>query len=143
MIDLHAHSKYSSDGIDEVIEMLEKAESLGLKYISITDHNSCLAYNDLSNPAVRQVYSGKIITGIELNTKVLGIPIEILGYCIDPIKMQNLIDTTYLSIPERNQLELKRLYEKCINLGISLPSNFVQKYDGSIFLHISNIWVIT
>ena len=39
MIDLHMHSKYSSDGIDEVSYMLEQAESLNLKYISITDHN--------------------------------------------------------------------------------------------------------
>ncbi|MBR1883634.1 MAG: PHP domain-containing protein [Clostridia bacterium] len=41
MIDLHMHSKYSSDGIDEVVDMLNMAEGLGLKYISITDHNAC------------------------------------------------------------------------------------------------------
>lgn len=41
MIDLHMHSKYSADGVDEISYMLQKAEKLGLKYISITDHNSC------------------------------------------------------------------------------------------------------
>ena len=41
MIDLHMHSKYSSDGVDEISFMLDKAEKLELKYISITDHNSC------------------------------------------------------------------------------------------------------
>lgn len=32
---------------------------------------------------LRKYYTGKIIPGIELNTKVLGVPIEILGYGID------------------------------------------------------------
>lgn len=55
-----------------------KLKKLGLKYISITDHNVCHAYNDLNNEDVRKKFSGKIIPGVELNTKVLGIPIEIL-----------------------------------------------------------------
>lgn len=133
MIDLHMHSKYSSDGIDEVSYMLKQAEDLNLKYISITDHNSCLAYNDLSKEEIRNIYSGKIIPGVELFTKVLGIPIEILGYNIDSQKMQELIDKTYLSNLERNKLEVKRLYEKCIKANVKLPDDFVEKYDGSIF----------
>ena len=133
MIDIHMHSKYSTDGIDEVSEILEQAEKLGLKYISITDHNSCGAYEDLKNEEIRNIYSGKIITGVELNTKVLGIPIEILGYNIDPEKLQKLIDETYLSIDERNKLEVERLYKKAIDANINLPQDFVEKYDGSIY----------
>ena len=133
MIDLHMHSKYSTDGCEEVSYMLNLAEELGLKYIAITDHNECLAYNDLKNPEVRKLFSGKIIPGVELNTKVLGIPIEILGYNINPWKMQELIDKTYLSVDERNKLEVKRIYEKAINAGIKLPDNFVDNYDGSIY----------
>ena len=40
MIDLHIHTKYS-DGTDEVLTILKKAEEKNLKYISITDHNNC------------------------------------------------------------------------------------------------------
>ena len=46
MIDLHMHSIYS-DGTDSVIELLEKAQSKKLTYISITDHNTCGAYEIL------------------------------------------------------------------------------------------------
>lgn len=133
MIDLHMHSKYSSDGIDEVSYMLEQAESLKLKYISITDHNSCMAYNDISKEEVRKIYFGKIITGVELNTKVLGIPIEILGYNINPKIMQKLIDETYLSNIERNKEEVKRLYKKAIEAGVKLPNDFVNNYDGTFY----------
>ena len=49
MIDLHMHTKYSTDGCEEVEYMLKQAEELGLKYIAITDHNTCEAYKDLKN----------------------------------------------------------------------------------------------
>lgn len=133
MIDLHIHSKYSTDGCEEVGYMLDIAENLGLKYIAITDHNSCEAYKDLEKEEIRNRYSGKIITGVEPNTKVLGIPIEILGYNINPQKLQKLIDETYLSQNERNKLEVKRIYEKAIKAGINLPEDFTQKYDGTIY----------
>ena len=133
MIDLHMHSKYSTDGCEDVSYMLELAEELGLKYISITDHNQCLAYNDLKNVEVREIFSGKIITGVELNTKVLGIPIEILGYNIDPEKLQKLIDETYLSVDERNKIEVERIYEKAKEAGLNLPEDFVERYDGTVY----------
>lgn len=133
MIDLHTHSKYSTDGIEEVCDMLKLAESIKLKALSITDHNSCKAYIDLKDKETRNMFSGKIITGVELNTKVLGIPIEILGYNIDTNLMQKYIDETYLNSIERNKIELERLYEKCIKAGVVLPDNFVENYDGKIF----------
>lgn len=133
MIDLHIHSKYSPDGVDEVSQILEQAEKFKLKCISITDHNCTLAYNELKEKDIRKIYSGSIISGVELNTKVLGIPIEILGYNINPKEMQKLIDDTYLNTKDRNILELKRLYEKCIKANIKLPNDLVEKYNGKIY----------
>lgn len=46
MIDLHTHTRYS-DGTDSVAELLSNAESKKLNIISITDHNTALAYNEL------------------------------------------------------------------------------------------------
>ena len=37
MIDLHTHT-VNSDGTQTVVELLQKAEAAGLKYLSITDH---------------------------------------------------------------------------------------------------------
>lgn len=45
MIDLHIHTT-SSDGSDEPKDILIKAQTLGLKYISITDHDSIGAYKN-------------------------------------------------------------------------------------------------
>lgn len=132
MLDLHMHTRYS-DGSDDVSMVLEKAEKLKLKCIAITDHNTCLEYNELKDEKIRSLFSGKIIPGVELNTKVLGIPIEILGYNVDTDLLQKYIDETYMSNEERCKLEVERLYNKCISEGILLPEDFVEKYDGSMY----------
>lgn len=133
MIDLHMHTKYS-DGADEVCDLLKKAEKLNLKVIAVTDHNTCLEYKELYDSKIRKLFSGKILTGVELNTKVQSHPIEILGYNIDTNKMQKLISETYVSQEERCKIEAERLYQKCIDASLHLPSDFIEKYDGSIFV---------
>ena len=132
MLYLHMHTRYS-DGSDEVSMVLEKAEKMKLKCIAITDHNTCLEYNELKNKNIRSIYSGKIIPGVELNTKGLGIPIEILGDNVNTDLLQKYIDETYISNEKRCKLEVERLYSKCISEGISLPDNFVENYDGSMY----------
>ena len=138
MIDLHIHSQHS-DGTDSVVEILEKAQKKNLEYISITDHNTCSAYQELKNIDVKKYYKGKIITGIELNTVVLDIPIEILGYDIDAEIMQKNLNGIYLTPNERNYLEIKRLYDKCLKSGIELGENFLTNYSpekyASQYLH--------
>ena len=70
MIDLHIHTHYS-DGTENCMTVLKKCQEKNLDYISITDHNSVDAYFELEKLNVKQLYSGKIICGIELNTKIL------------------------------------------------------------------------
>ncbi len=132
MIDLHMHSTHS-DGTDSVIELLKKAEEKKLSYISITDHNTCGAYIELQHINFEKYYSGKIFSGIELNTTILGIPIEVLGYDIDINLMQENLKGVYLSPNERNILEVKRLYEKCLQAGIKLNSDFIDCYSPNIY----------
>lgn len=131
-IDLHTHTKYS-DGTDEIIEYLKKAEQRKLSVISITDHNTCKAYDELKKINIKEYYSGRIIPGVELNTKILGIPIEVLGYGIDTDKMNREVLKYYLSTQERNKLEVKRLYERCKQEGVELPENFVEKYEDGMY----------
>lgn len=132
MIDLHTHTKYS-DGTDSIEEYLKKAQKQKLSYISITDHNTCKAYEELEKINIKEWYSGDIITGVELNTKVLGIPIEILGYKIDTKIMQKQIDENYITNNQRCILEVKRLQERCNQAGIVLPKDFFEKYDCSMW----------
>lgn len=138
MIDLHMHSTHS-DGTDSVVQILKKAERKNLTCISITDHNTCSAYQELNNINIKKYYKGKIIAGIELNTSALGIPIELLGYGVDPNIIQKDIKGMYLSYEERNILEVKRLYNKCVESGINLGKDFVKNYSpeqyASKYLH--------
>lgn len=132
MIDLHTHTAYS-DGTSSVIELLERAESKGISVLSITDHNTALAYEELEKLEVKKYYSGKIISGIELNTKILGVPIEILGYNIDYKKINELLKDVYISAEKRNIIEVQRLYEKCISARIKLDESCLENFDGKSF----------
>lgn len=132
MIDLHMHTKYS-DGTDDVIDILKKAEKHKLDVISITDHNTCEAYKELQKIDIKKYYSGKIIKGIELNTKILNIPIEILGYGIDVDKMNEITKKEYPTAKERNLIEMKRIYKKCLEKNIDLGENVLENYDDNMY----------
>ena len=132
MVDLHMHTLHS-DGTDNVIDILKKAESHRLSIISITDHNTCGAYDELKNIDIKKYYSGKIIKGIELNTKVLGIPIEILGYGIDTDKMNEIAQKHYPTANERNLIEMKRIYNICQEKNINIGENVLENYDSNMY----------
>ena len=136
MIDLHMHTKYS-DGTDTEVEILENCEKVGLSVISITDHNNCDVYYKLKKINISDYFSGKIIPGVELNTKVAGIPIEILGYNINYKKMNDLCKKTYLSPEKRNELEFERLVEKCKKYGIILDDNIIEQFDKNDFASVT------
>lgn len=135
MIDLHMHTTYS-DGTESCTTVLKKCQEKNLNYISITDHNTALAYKELEKLDVKSLFSGKIIPGIELNTKALNIPIEILGYGIDYNKMNELVKKVYISATERNKIEVKRLYDKCIQAGIILDKNCLDNYNPEMFASV-------
>ena len=135
MIDLHMHTTYS-DGTESCTTVLKKCQEKNLSYISITDHNTALAYEELEKLNVKLIFTGKIIPGIELNTKALNIPIEILGYGIDYKKMNELVKNVYIPAEERNKIEVKRLYNKCIESGIILDKNCLDNYKPEMFASV-------
>ncbi len=92
MTDLHCHSTYS-DGTLTPAELLKLAEDTGLTLFSITDHDRIGAYEDLKDPAVRALFSGKVITGTELTAILRGQTVEILGYGYDPEKLAPFIES--------------------------------------------------
>lgn len=132
MIDLHMHTVYS-DGTNTCKEILEKAQKNNLSYISITDHNNCGVYKELANPEIRNIFKGKIIRGVELNTKILGIPIEILGYNVDTEYINKNVSNIYISNKERNIIEVKRIYDICIKNKIEVGENFVENYNPDMY----------
>lgn len=119
MIDLHMHST-NSDGADTVIELLKKAEDKKLKYISITDHDTCAAYDELKKIDIKKYYNGTIIPGIEIKCSYGKNLIEVLGYNIDTSKMQKWVKEYYKD-KSRDKVQTKYfniLYGKCEELGL-------------------------
>lgn len=130
MIDMHIHTKYS-DGTYTVKEVLEKAEKLGLKYISITDHDNCKAYNELKDLDIKDYYSGKIIQGIELKCLYNGRLIEILGYNYDKEILENWLNEFYKN-RQRKDTQKKYfniLYDACLKFGLEMSPKETIKWN--------------
>ncbi len=119
MIDLHTHTN-NSDGTQTVKELLIKAEQAGLKYLSITDHDSVGAYETLKDKEVRKLFGGKIVRGTELYFKIGNVFNEVLGYGIDvdKIKTDKIFD---LNLRQSQELDfLRETYQKFKEHGFKL-----------------------
>ena len=130
MIDLHIHTKYS-DGTYTVKEVLQEAEKLGLKYISITDHDNCRAYNEFENYNIEDYYSGKLIQGIELKCLYHGRLIEILGYNYNKDILENWLNDFYKN-RQRKDTQKKYfdiLYDACIKIGLEMSPKETIKWN--------------
>ena len=130
MIDLHMHSK-ESDGTDDYISILEKAQIKKLNYISITDHDNCNIYEKLNKLNISDYYEGKIITGVELKTIVEGVPIELLGYGVDPFIINEEVKKIYTNQDKKDLVKMERLYENCKKVGVKLEDDILEKYENN------------
>ena len=114
MIDIHSHTT-CSDGSFTVQELLREAERIGLSLLSITDHNTVQAYSELKNSEIRKIFSGDIISGVELTATYKGEVVEVLGYGFDIATMQSFLDANVLTFEEKQLKEyelIKNQYEK-------------------------------
>lgn len=121
MIDLHMHTN-NSDGADTTQELLKKAEELKLKYISITDHDNCHAHEEIKEQNLDKLFSGKIITGIEIKCIYNKKSIEVLGYKYDLEKMSKWVKDFYKD-KSKEMLQKKyfdKTYNACKQLGFKL-----------------------
>lgn len=120
MIDMHIHTTYS-DGDKSLEYVLKKCEEKKLEVISITDHNTCLQYNDklLIN---NTIFKGKIIVGAELMASLSnGKRIELLAYNIKHPEIINEWNKKYFSedvLRTEQENAKKILLEACDKNGI-------------------------
>lgn len=94
MIDLHIHTTYS-DGSDTIKDILRKAEKKNLEVISITDHDTCDAYDEIKLFQLSELYQGQVIVGCEFSTSFDRHMIEILGYGFDYKKVNSFLKKYY------------------------------------------------
>ncbi len=126
-IDLHTHT-VKSDGTFTPNELLLLAEKQKLSIISITDHECVDAYYDMD----RNLFSGKIIPGIELRTSCCGVAIELLGYGFNIDKMKATIEKYhYKTTQELDAYMIHLAYEQYTKKGIKLDSTFIENFSNT------------
>lgn len=127
MIDLHIHTLYS-DGDKTVKEILKMCEEKELKYISITDHDTCKQYEDeiLKN---NTIFSGKIIKGAELHAMFQNKNIEILAYNINPNVINEWCEKYYSKkiLKEQQGILYQRLLNICDKHGLIYDESKIKK----------------
>ncbi|MDR1017910.1 MAG: PHP domain-containing protein [Lachnospiraceae bacterium] len=138
MIDLHTHTTHS-DGTDDVITLLKNAEQIKLEALSITDHVTCKAYEELKSVNIQNYYTGKLIRGCELYTAIDGQTIELLGYNINTDLFNKTLPNIYMSEAEDNKYQTEKLLDICKKLGIymdysSIQVNYDTEFGGDVIL---------
>ena len=125
MIDLHTHT-INSDGDFTTLETLIEAEKNKIEILSITDHNNITAYDDLKKIPVKEIYSGKMITGVELEFAKDGRLFDMLGYGfdLDLLKNTEIIKQGMIHSTIEGQTKiLNKLKLICNKLGIKYSSD--------------------
>ena len=131
MIDLHSHTT-NSDGTWSTKELLEKAENIGLKVFSITDHDTVKSYIEIEqSKELQSIFKGKLIKGVELNCVFDGIKIEILAYDFDLHPVNEWLENYYTAEKNRNRLieEFNDLVNICNSKKIRIENNLQYNPD--------------
>ena len=127
MVDMHMHTLYS-DGDKTVEEILKMCEEKKLEYISITDHNTCKQYDD--EALNKNIFTGKIIKGVEMNATFRNKKIEVLGYKIKEPKIIEEWSQKFFSkeVLKQQQEESKRkLLDICDKKGLIYDESKIEK----------------
>ncbi len=141
MVDLHTHTS-NSDGSQTAVELLSEAEALGIKYLSITDHDTLKAYEDLKVINLKDYYTGELITGLEITTTCKGELIEVLAYNFDcdelrkNIKEHNLYITYEERYRRRSPIVKKEYTERGIIFDFNIYGRTGRLTNGNIYEEI-------
>lgn len=127
MIDIHIHSKYS-DGDKTVEDILKMCEERKLEYISITDHNTCKQYED--DAFNKNIFTGKIIKGVEMDATFNNKRIEILGYNIKYPKIIEDWSQKFFSeevLRFQQEQSKRKLLDVCDKKGLIYDESKIEK----------------
>jgi len=121
--DLHCHTT-ASDGVMTPEEVVILAESIGLKALAVTDHDTINGWDEAEKKARQTgVY---ILRGIEINTDGKEKEVHILGY---GLKRENpFLKEKLNELQEKRVVRTKEILDKLAKMGMELPYQEVLKY---------------
>lgn len=139
MIDIHTHTTYS-DGSSSVEEILKEANNSNINIFSITDHNTIDAYDEVKK--LRHLFSGNIVSGVEITTTYKGETIEVLGYGFDLDKMKKLLSENVLTFEEKQSKEFELIKNQYKKIGVKFKEEniiFDPKVESSRVAFVKEI----
>lgn len=140
--DLHCHST-CSDGSDSPLELLKKAKEIGLKGLSITDHDTLEAYTPELFSLAEQL-GIFLLPGVEISSEMEGKAIHVLGYGfnLDSPSLHLFLEEMQRRRRERNRAILEKLAKKKMVLTEEELLAFAQRAKKAIGRpHIAELMV--
>jgi predicted metal-dependent phosphoesterase TrpH len=125
-VDLHLHSN-ASDGRLSPEDVVQLAAELGLRYISLTDHDT-VAGVPAALEAARAFPQLTLIPGVEISTESSGGEVHILGYYIDYASPE--LGRSLDQFRDSRQGRAQRMIDKLAKLGIDIDWARVQELAG-------------
>lgn len=141
-IDLHIHSNYSADGKQSVKEILDSTKNFDI--ISITDHDTVNAYDEIYELVKNGLTSPIIVPGVEFTAdcKEYRNQCHILQLFINP-KSEEIIKnvkTNYSSSFNRSKIQFLRLNKNLAIQKLIEDNNIGISYDEYInYLSVNNL----
>jgi len=124
-VDLHIHSD-RSDGNLSYKQIINYSLKVGLKAISITDHDNITGIEAAEKYS--QQHGLEFISGIEISARIKNYDLHLLGYFID---YQNRRLIEYIKYFQNERVKrAKKTIEQLKNFGIKLSFETVQKIAG-------------
>lgn len=120
-IDLHTHST-RSDGTDTPTELIERARSIGLDVVALTDHDSMAGWPEATIAA--REHGVTLVRGLEISCMYNGAGVHLLAYEPDPIHAE-LLEELERVLDGRNG-RLPRTIERLRSLGMQVTEDDVR-----------------
>lgn len=117
--DLHIHTT-CSDGKSSPLEIVERAQKEGLNVLSITDHDSMRAYDELTSTP--EPYP-TLIPGAEMTAKDADVSVHLLAYGLDPSRED--VQTLMASQRNSRKKRVERILEMLAKKGVSVEMDEV------------------
>ncbi len=116
-VDLHIHSTMS-DGTNTIQEIIQLCKECGLKYISITDHDTMKGVNEAIQEGNKNGI--RVISGMEISTAYKGKEIHVLGYGMNPEdeKLKPIFEYVQKDRRMRNLKIMKKMKEDGIQINL-------------------------
>lgn len=121
--DLHMHTNFS-DGYNSPERLIEKANSRGIRTLSITDHDSVNGIFEATEFAKK--YEIEVIPGVEISSDIRDAEVHILGYFVDPTN-EDLEHYLNFFREERHKRAI-RMVKKLNILGLDISIDDVMVY---------------